>query len=145
MIFARYSPGQGDELYSPLHAANRDRRKTPWRNVLAPIKNERARLLGSPVARVTRAWGGYGSTPTFRLRLRDGRRAFFTGVNEASNDFMRAAPDSELRIHRELPHVLEGHAPGFLGSSAVDGCRVLLPEDVSPKQFRPRPPVLHDV
>jgi hypothetical protein len=81
--------------------------KTLWRNVPAQIKEETARILGSPVARATRAWGGYAPNPTYRLCLRDGHRAFIKGVNSESNDFMRQALDSELRIYRELPHVRE--------------------------------------
>jgi hypothetical protein len=111
--------------------------KTPWRNVPAAVKEETAHLLGSPVARATRAWGGYAPTPTYRLRLSDGRRAFIKGVNAESNDFMRAALDSELRIYSELPHVIEGHAPAFLGSFKYDDWSLLLLEDVGPKTAPP--------
>ncbi|MFP6594164.1 MAG: hypothetical protein VB860_04180 [Dehalococcoidia bacterium] len=111
--------------------------KTPWRNVPAAVKAETARLLGSPVARATRAWGGYGPTPTCRLRLRDGRRAFIKGVNADSNDFMRRALDSELRIYRELSHVIEGHPPAYLGSFKFDDWSLLLLEDAGPKTVPP--------
>ncbi|MDP6822784.1 MAG: phosphotransferase [Dehalococcoidia bacterium] len=111
--------------------------KTPWRNVPASVKSETARLLGSPVARATRAWGGYGPTPTYRLRLHDGRRAFLKGINAESNDFMRQAFIRELRIYRELPDILDGYAPEFLGSFVVEDWSVLLLEDLGPRTAPP--------
>ena len=53
--------------------------KPPWRAVPTAVRHEVERLFESPVARAVRVWGGYSPTPTFRLTLADGQRAFFKG------------------------------------------------------------------
>src|SRR5437867_7774247 len=50
--------------------------KPPWSDVPRAVKDEVARILGSPVARAERAYGGYAPSATFRVVLRDRRRAF---------------------------------------------------------------------
>src|SRR5207237_1093058 len=51
--------------------------KPPWSAVPREIKEQVATVLGSPVARAERVYGGYAPSATFRLRLKSGRRAFF--------------------------------------------------------------------
>src|SRR5437773_2391921 len=67
--------------------------KLPWSSVPDQVKREAERLLGTPVARGERAYGGYGPSATYRLRLRNGRRAFLKGVHAGSNEFMHVAID----------------------------------------------------
>src|SRR5207245_2646705 len=50
--------------------------KPPWSAVPRAVKAEVARILGSPVASAERMYGGYAPSATFRLVLRNGRRAF---------------------------------------------------------------------
>ena len=59
-----------------------------------------ARVLGSPVARAARVYGGYAPSATFRMVLADERRAFFKGVNASSNEYMRGALPKEERVYR---------------------------------------------
>ena len=51
--------------------------KPPWSAVPQDIKDEVARILRSPVARAERVYGGYAPSATFRLKLANGKRAFF--------------------------------------------------------------------
>lgn len=89
-----------------------------------------------------RVWGGYTPTPTFRLRLADGRSAFFKGVEPAANAFARAAHAREERVHRELSHLIEPWAPHFYAAIERDGWAVMLLEDLGPKCAPPWRPCL---
>ncbi len=71
--------------------------KPPWRRVPQPVRRKVAEALGAPVARAQRVWGGYAPTPTFRLALAVGRRAFFKDTNHTSNDSSRYALAVEER------------------------------------------------
>src|SRR5690606_35852963 len=62
-------------------------RKPTWKSVPLPVRRAVESALGAPVARAMRIWGGYSGTPTFRLRLADGRRAFMKGANLESTPF----------------------------------------------------------
>jgi hypothetical protein len=104
------------------------------------VKYDVARLLGSPVARAARVYGGYAPSATFRMVLADGRRAFFKGVSAASNDYMRGALPREERVYRELGHLIRPWAPAFLGSLKRLDWQVLLLEDVGPQTMPPWSP-----
>lgn len=53
--------------------------KPRWGDVPLAVRQALERLLGASVRRAIRAWGGYGPTPTFRLRLSDDRRDVAVG------------------------------------------------------------------
>jgi hypothetical protein len=99
-----------------------------------------ARILGSPVARAARVYGGYAPSATFRMILADGRPAFFKGVNATSNDYMRGALPREERVYRELSRFINPWAPAFLGSFKRLDWHVLLLEDVGPQTMPPWSP-----
>jgi hypothetical protein len=111
--------------------------KPPWSAVPRQVKEEVARVLGSPVARASRIYGGYAPSATFRLALADGRRAFFKGVSARSNEFMRGALVQEERVYRELSHLIRPWAPEFYDSLQVDDWHALLLEDVGPADVPP--------
>jgi hypothetical protein len=99
-----------------------------------------ARILGSPVTRAARVYGGYAPSATFRMILADGRPAFFKGVNATSNDYMRSALPREERVYRELSRFVNPWAPAFLGSFKRLDWHVLLLEDVGPQTMPPWSP-----
>jgi len=116
--------------------------KPAWQTVPPSVRQAVEGILGAPVRRAMRVWGGYGPTPTYRLRLADGRRAFFKGVNPDSNPFMRAAYGRELRVYRELAGLIAGWAPAFYGAFARDDWSVMLLEDLGRKNVPPWTPRL---
>ncbi len=116
--------------------------KLPWRNVPSVVREEVETVLGSSVVRGARVWGGYGPTPTFRLRLADGRGVFFKGTNRDSNEFAQRALVREERVYRELGDVIGGWAPRFYGAFRQDDWHALLLEDVGPKSVPPWTPAL---
>jgi aminoglycoside phosphotransferase (APT) family kinase protein len=111
--------------------------KPEWRNVPLEVREEVAKTLGSPVARAMRVWGGFGPAPTYRLRLNDGRKAFFKGTYPGSNKFQRKAHASELRVYRELQDLITPYAPAMLGEFSVGNWRAMLLEDLGPKTAPP--------
>ncbi len=111
--------------------------KPSWRSVPLSVRQAAARTLGAEARRALIAWGGYTPTPTYRLLLTDGRRAFFKAVSPDSNDFARAAHSREERVYRELAHLIGPWAPAFYGAFACDAWQVLLLEDLGPKSAPP--------
>jgi hypothetical protein len=111
--------------------------KPPWSTVPRTVRGAVEELLGTPVQRAMRVWGGYTPTPTYRLRLTDGRRAFFKAIDPSANDFARAAHAREERIYRELGDLIARWAPAWYGSCQCDGWHVLLLEDLGPKSVPP--------
>src|SRR5579884_3898996 len=85
--------------------------KPPWRSVHPAVRHAAEDILGARVRRATRAWGGYGPTPTYRLRLADGRAAFFKAVDPGANDHMHAAFRQEERVYAELGPLIGPWAP----------------------------------
>src|SRR6266540_4697083 len=114
--------------------------KPPWSAVPREVKDDVARVLGSPVARAARVYGGYAPSATFRMVLADERRAFFKGVNASSNEYMRGALPREERVYRELGPLIRPWAPAFLGSFKRLDWHVLLLEDVGPQTMPPWSP-----
>ncbi len=111
--------------------------KLPWALVPEAVKADVARLFRSPVARAERVFGGYSPSATFRVRLRDGRRAFFKGVHAGSNDIMRDGLEIEERLYRTAHELLGDVAPRFLGSIRRDDWHALLLEDLGPATVPP--------
>ncbi len=116
--------------------------KPPWPMVPPEVRRATEDLLGGRVRRALRAWGGYTPTPTYRLRLADGRGAFFKAVGPASNDFARAAHHREERVYRELADLIAPWAPAFYGAFARGPWQVILLEDLGPKTAPPWTPAL---
>ncbi|HVC32528.1 MAG TPA: phosphotransferase [Chloroflexota bacterium] len=116
--------------------------KPRWETVPREVRREVEARLGAPVRRGNRVWGGYGPSPTYRLRLADGRGVFLKAVAPASNDFMRAAYAREERVYRELSVLIADWAPAFLGSFASGSWNVMLLEDLGPKSAPPWTPGL---
>jgi hypothetical protein len=111
--------------------------KPAWRSVPPPVRNAVARTLNAEVRRAMIAWGGYTPTPTYRLRLVDGRRAFFKAINPAANEFARAAHRREERVYHELGSLIGPWTPAFYGAFECDAWQVLLLEDLGPKSAPP--------
>jgi hypothetical protein len=104
--------------------------KPPWRELPAPLRAKAAEMLGSSVVRGERAWGGYSPSPTFRLRLADGGRAFAKALSPDASDVMRNSFLGEVRTYESLADSIADWAPTMLGHKAVDGWEILLLEDL---------------
>jgi hypothetical protein len=112
--------------------------KPPWSAVPREIKDEVARVLRSPVVRADRVYGGYAPSATFRLKLANGKRAFFKASYPAPKGsgvlwFM----DREAQNYRKLAKFIAPWAPKFYGSFAYDGWHILLLEDLGPRSVPP--------
>ncbi|HVC35756.1 MAG TPA: hypothetical protein VNL16_19785 [Chloroflexota bacterium] len=116
--------------------------KPRWETVPRAVRREVESRLGAEVRRGNRVWGGYGPSPTYRLRLADGRGVFFKAVAPMSNDFIRAAHAQEEQVYRELSALIADWAPAFLGSFACASWEVILLEDLGPKSAPPWSPGL---
>jgi phosphotransferase family enzyme len=116
--------------------------KLPWSRVPPPVRSRVEEIAGSPVLRGMRVWGGYSPTPTYRLKLEDGRGLFFKGTHDGSNPFARRAFDIEARVYRELPHLIMPWAPHLYGAIAHEDWQALLLEDLGPKSAPPWTPAL---
>lgn len=111
--------------------------KPTWSTVPPAVRRAAEHLLGARVRRAMRAWGGYGPTPTYRLRLADGGAAFFKAVCPESSEFSLAAHRRELRVYHELGAIIDDWAPRFRGSFELDGWQVILLDDLGPKSAPP--------
>ena len=116
--------------------------KPTWRSVPANVRRSVDDALGARVVRAMRVWGGYSPTPTFRLALDDGDRAFFKAISGTSNEFAARALAREERAYRELGAWIDPWSPRFLGALRCDDWHVLLLEDAGPKSVPPWTPPL---
>ena len=114
--------------------------KPTWQSVPLNIRLQTEAALGQRVVRAARIWGGYSPTPTFRLALAGGKRAFFKGIFGATNDFATNAFKSELRSYEKLSPLVGKWMPGFFGSFQIDDWHVMLLEDLGPKSVPPWTP-----
>ena len=99
-------------------------------------------MLGAPVVRAERVYGGYAPSATFRLRLANGKRAFFKSsypLPKGNGTEWHMA--EEARNYRDLKRFIEPWAPRFFGSFEHDGWHVLLLEDLGPRSVPPWTPV----
>lgn len=116
--------------------------KLPWRRVPGAVRGQVEAALGAPVRRAARIWGGYSPTPTFRLALADGRRAFFKATHGETNEFATNALALEVKVYAELGSLLAGWAPRCFAAFRHDDWHVLLVEDLGPKSAPPWTPAL---
>lgn len=114
--------------------------KLPWSSVPETTRQQVAVALGAPVARAARIWGGYAPTPTFRLILADGRRAFMKGTFAESNEFSRHALAYEERVYRELNALLGSWMPRLYAGFHQDDWHILILEDLGSKSVPPWTP-----
>jgi fructosamine-3-kinase len=114
--------------------------KVPWQRVPKVVRQQVETALGAPVRRAARIWGGYAPTPTFRLMLADGRRAFFKGTDHTANEFARNALAGELRVYEELTPLIGLWMPRYLAAFRLADWQVLLLEDLGPKSVPPWTP-----
>jgi hypothetical protein len=99
------------------------------------------KLLGSPVARAERVYGGYAPSATFRLKLANGKRAFFKASYPApKGSGVLWVMDREARNYRTLEPFIRPWSPRFYGSFAREGWHVLLLEDLGPRSVPPWTP-----
>lgn len=112
--------------------------KPAWSAVPTDIKDEVAKRLGALVVRADRVYGGYAPSATFRLRLANGKRAFFKASYPApKGSGVKWFMDREARNYRRLERYIQPWAPRFFGSFARDGWQVLLLEDLGPRSVPP--------
>jgi hypothetical protein len=115
--------------------------KPPWSAVPKEIKDEVATILRSRVVRAERVYGGYAPSATFRLKLANGKRAFFKASYPApKGSGVRWFMDHEARNYRTLERFIRPWAPRFYGSFGYDGWHVLLLEDLGPRSVPPWTP-----
>jgi hypothetical protein len=97
-----------------------------------------AQVLGAPVARAERVYGGYAPSATFRLGLANGKRAFFKASYPApKGSGVRWVMDLEERSYRRLGRLIAPWAPELFGSFQRMGWHVLLLEDLGPRTMPP--------
>ena len=116
--------------------------KPTWQSLPPEVRRVAAQELGSEIIRASRIWGGYSPSPTFRLKLANGQRAFFKGCGAGASGFLREVIETEERVYTELSHLVSPWAPQLLGTVHADGWRALLLEDVGPKTAPPWTPAL---
>jgi hypothetical protein len=115
--------------------------KPPWSAVPQELKDEVATMLGSAVARAERVYGGYAPSATFRLRLANGRRAFFKASYPApKGSGVKWVVDVEDQNYRRLSRFIAPWAPRFFGSFKRSGWHVVLLEDLGPRTMPPWTP-----
>lgn len=114
--------------------------KLPWKRVPKAVQQEVEAALGAPVRRASRIWGGYTPTPTYRLVLADGRRAFFKGTYHASNEVAKSALLLEERVYHDLGNVLGRWMPRWYAMVCHKDWYGLLLEDLGPKTVPPWSP-----
>ena len=102
------------------------------------IKGQVATLLGSPIARAERVYGGYAPSATFRMLLADGRRAFMKGVYPLTKDSgVRWDLENEERIYQECEPYMRPWAPRYFGGARAEGWQVMVLEDLGPQTMPP--------
>lgn len=111
--------------------------KLPWKKLPVALRQQVSNTLGSPVVRAMRVWGGYSPTPTFRLALVDGRRAFFKGTYKESYEFPKIALLYEEKVYQELTPILGSFMPKFYATLRYEDWHCLLLEDVGPQSVPP--------
>ena len=115
--------------------------KPTWQSVPLPVRRLTETTLGDRVSRASRVWGGYSPTPTFRLVLAGGRRAFFKGMDRHTNPFATKAFINELKSYEGLGKLASAWMPEFYGHFQYEDWMVMLLEDLGPKSVPPWTPI----
>lgn len=116
--------------------------KLPYQALPRAVQQTIALRLAAPVRRGARVWGGYAPTPTYRLLLADGRRAFVKLTGPQENEFSRHALRRERRIYGRLGALLAHWAPACYGEFELGEWQGLLLEDLGPKSVPPWTPAI---
>jgi Ser/Thr protein kinase RdoA (MazF antagonist) len=112
--------------------------KPPWSAVPRDVKDEVAKILRSRVVRAERVYGGYAPSATFRLKLANGKRAFFKASYPApKGSGVRWFMDHEAKNYRSLERFIRPWAPKFLGAFEYESWHILLLEDLGPRSVPP--------
>jgi len=112
--------------------------KPTWSAVPVAVRDLTEQMLGAKVERATRAFGGYGPSATFVLRLDDGRKAFFKGVYPLpEGSAVRWALDEEERVYTQLADEITPWAPDYYGSLRLEGWHAMLIESVPGARMPP--------
>jgi hypothetical protein len=114
--------------------------KPAWSGVPTAVRAKVEETIGARVIRGERAYGGYGPTPTFRLRCADGSRVFLKATSPDSNEFARHALVREERNYRELAPFIGHWSPSTRGAFRLGGWHALLLDDAGPKSVPPWTP-----
>lgn len=94
--------------------------------------------MGLPVARAERVYGGYVPSATFRLVLRDGRRAFMKATYPLpKTSHVEWGLEAEERVYRELSARIRPWAPIYHGSVRAQGWHAVVLEDLGPATVPP--------
>src|SRR5262249_55923961 len=111
--------------------------KPAWRAMPRELRDAITRTLDGNVLRAARVWGGYSPSPTFRLLLADGRRAFVKATGPDDNPFAQAAFAREARVYEQLGDVISPWAPNLYGSVECGDWRALALEDLGARSVPP--------
>jgi hypothetical protein len=112
--------------------------KPALREVPPSVRDRAARLWGSDITRPERVYGGYAPSATFRLKLADGRGAFFKGSYPLPPGSAVEFPLAhEERVYQSAGDVISPWAPSYFGSFRDSRWHVILLEDVGPSTVPP--------
>lgn len=107
------------------------REKKPyWRQVPQFLQDQVGALVGSPVKRAVRVFGGYGPSATFRATLADGRRVFIKGAGIGATEHHWTVLPREQRHYETLP-ALHRIGPRYWGAVTAPGWHLLVLEDLT--------------
>ena len=112
--------------------------KPPWSAVPRAVKDELAKLLRSPVARADRSYGGYTPSATYRVKLRNGRRAFLKGTYPlAAGSLVEWKLEPEEHVYQECEPFIRPWAPRYYGGVRAEGWHFVVLEDLGPDTMPP--------
>ncbi|HEY7023388.1 MAG TPA: aminoglycoside phosphotransferase family protein [Candidatus Limnocylindrales bacterium] len=119
-----------------MSAARED--KPTWDAVPSAVRDLTEQMLGARVSSARRAFGGYGPSATFVLKLDDDRTAFFKGVYPLpEGSAVRWALDEEERVYTQLADEITPWAPVYYGSIRHEGWHAMLIESVPGARMPP--------
>lgn len=99
--------------------------KPEWSEVPDELKQAIETLAGARIVEATVAWGGYGPSATFILRLADGGKLFCKGTHPGLTEPGKAAFRTELSYYQSLPE-LSAFGPPFRGAAHHGDWQLLL-------------------
>ncbi|MBS4195163.1 phosphotransferase [Lederbergia citri] len=103
--------------------------KPYWREVPQELREQIVEIVGSPIRRATRVFGGYGPSATFRIFLEDGKTIFAKGAGKGSISGNWDAIPNEEFVYQNI-NAIQSISPSYFGSVSVDGWHLLLLEDL---------------